>query len=116
MSRYALHLYTGVPISVPANNTVLQIQVKEGIDAVIVDSVLAIRKGLTGSDEDAPPPVEETNGVVLAADPLVSKDDRSNGAAAGTISPSKRVVVETVNGVPVYADGGLGSDSGAIFP
>ena len=28
---------------------VLQLQVKEGIDAVIVDSVLAVRKGLTGS-------------------------------------------------------------------
>ena len=27
-----------------------QLQVKEGIDAVIVDSVLAIRKGLTGPD------------------------------------------------------------------
>ena len=32
----------------PAN--VSQLQVKEGIDAVIVDSVLAIRKGLTGND------------------------------------------------------------------
>lgn len=31
-------------------NTRLQRQVKEGIDAVIVDSVLAIRKGLTSSD------------------------------------------------------------------
>ena len=27
-----------------------QLQVKEGIDAVIVDSVLAIRRGLTESD------------------------------------------------------------------
>ena len=27
----------------------VQLQVKEGIDAVIVDSVLAIRQGLTGS-------------------------------------------------------------------
>ena len=27
-----------------------QLQVKEGIDAVIVDSVLAIRKGLTDSE------------------------------------------------------------------
>ena len=33
-----------------------QLQVKEGIDAVIVDSVLAIRKGLTGPD--AVPPVQ----------------------------------------------------------
>ena len=32
----------------------IQMQVKEGIDAVIVDSVLAIRKGLTGSDATNP--------------------------------------------------------------
>ena len=31
--------------------TYVQLQVKEGIDAVIVDSVLAIRKGLTDTDE-----------------------------------------------------------------
>lgn len=30
-----------------------QRQVKEGIDAVIVDSVLAIRKGLTTGEEEA---------------------------------------------------------------
>lgn len=30
----------------------VKLQVQEGIDAVIVDSVLAIRKGLTGSTED----------------------------------------------------------------
>lgn len=32
----------------------LQLQVREGIDAVIVDSVLAIRKGLTGAKPVAP--------------------------------------------------------------
>lgn len=32
----------------------LQLQVREGIDAVIVDSVLAIRKGLTGPNSVAP--------------------------------------------------------------
>ncbi len=31
-----------------------QLQVMEGIDAVIVDSVLAIRKGLTGPNPVAP--------------------------------------------------------------
>ena len=36
-----------------ANFICLQRQVKEGIDAVIVDSVLAIRKGLTGGQETA---------------------------------------------------------------
>ncbi|KAK8193210.1 glycerophosphodiester phosphodiesterase GDE1 [Phyllosticta capitalensis] len=37
----------------------VQLQVKEGIDAVIVDSVLAIRKGLTAAEEKHS---EETNG------------------------------------------------------
>lgn len=40
-----------------------QVQVKEGIDAVIVDSVLAIRKGLTKDEglevvKESPPPSE----------------------------------------------------------
>ena len=39
-----------------------QLQVKEGIDAVIVDSVLAIRKGLTGNDA-APAASRSTGGV-----------------------------------------------------
>jgi hypothetical protein len=33
--------------------TIFQLQVQNGIDAVIVDSVLAIRKGLTEDDEGA---------------------------------------------------------------
>ncbi len=33
--------------------TAVKLQVKEGIDAVIVDNVLAIRKGLTGSDNNS---------------------------------------------------------------
>lgn len=37
-----------------------QRQVKQGIDAVIVDSVLAIRKGLTSAE----PPVEPLNSTL----------------------------------------------------
>jgi glycerophosphodiester phosphodiesterase len=37
-----------------------QKQVKEGIDAVIVDSVLAIRKGLTAGAADASSSASET--------------------------------------------------------
>lgn len=33
----------------------MQLQVKEGIDAVIVDSVLKIRKGLTEGEAGKPP-------------------------------------------------------------
>ena len=54
-------------------------QVKEGIDAVIVDSVLAIRKGLTegdskGAHEQVRLPVPTTNGTV----------NGTNGAAVTT--------------------------------
>lgn len=48
----------------------VQVQVKEGIDAVIVDSVLAIRKGLTEGDSKSgheqmqiPLPVQTANGL-----------------------------------------------------
>ncbi|KUI62106.1 Glycerophosphodiester phosphodiesterase GDE1 [Cytospora mali] len=45
----------------------VQRQVKEGIDAVIVDSVLAIRKGLTESEgiNQLPPSVEEDDSAVV---------------------------------------------------
>ncbi|KND94373.1 Glycerophosphodiester phosphodiesterase GDE1 [Tolypocladium ophioglossoides CBS 100239] len=42
------------------NPTMVQRQVKEGIDAVIVDSVLAIRKGLTSADSSAEQTAENT--------------------------------------------------------
>ncbi|TKA69425.1 hypothetical protein B0A49_04766 [Cryomyces minteri] len=70
----------------------VKLQVKEGIDAVIVDSVLAIRKGLTGPDAKA------------AASP-----PRTNGAN------STPQVTGTVNGVPIYANGSVGDVNGAIF-
>lgn len=43
-------------------NVRLQLQVKEGIDAVIVDSVLAIRKGLQQSEDLA----KEASEVAIA--------------------------------------------------
>jgi len=45
----------------------VKLQVKQGIDAVIVDSVLAIRRGLTGEDK----PKKEVNGQLKANDPSV---------------------------------------------
>lgn len=49
----------------------LQRQVKEGIDAVIVDSVLAIRQGLTESESQLPGSVaEDDTAVVIDAQPL----------------------------------------------
>lgn len=48
-----------------------QRQVKEGIDAVIVDSVLAIRQGLTESESQLPGSVaEDDTAVVIDAQPL----------------------------------------------
>jgi glycerophosphodiester phosphodiesterase len=49
--------------------TMEQRQVKEGIDAVIVDSVLAIRKGLTTSSAEA---AEKTNGVKEEVEDAIS--------------------------------------------
>lgn len=51
----------------------LQKQVKEGIDAVIVDSVLAIRKGLTGASQNL-----ETGGAEVA----VRNHGQTNGGEA----------------------------------
>lgn len=48
-----------------------QRQVKEGIDAVIVDSVLAIRQGLTESESQLPASVDEDDtAVVIDAQPV----------------------------------------------
>lgn len=74
-----------------------------------MDSVLAIRKGLTSSDEETTS--APTNNGPVSADPLVGKVD---GECVPV--PDNRVVAETVNGVPVYADGGVGNPSAAIFP
>ncbi|KAL2020112.1 hypothetical protein VTK56DRAFT_8717 [Thermocarpiscus australiensis] len=52
----------------------VQRQVKEGIDAVIVDSVLAIRKGLTGAQENG-------GGLQEKVDEVVDRNERyTNGA------------------------------------
>ena len=83
----------------------MQLQVKEGIDAVIVDSVLAIRKGLTGP-ESTPQSSTATEPAVTPAVP--------NGTTDGATLPIRsRDVTATANGVPVYADGN--QENGAVF-
>ena len=79
----------------------------EGIDAVIVDSVLAIRKGLTEDTTNG----AANGGTIVAISPMVSSD----GESVTSRESSEREVVETVNGVPIYADGGLRSSTGAVF-
>lgn len=49
-----------------------QQQVKEGIDAVIVDSVLKIRNGLTKHAQAAWPVEEKINGVSNVNSPVVA--------------------------------------------
>ncbi|OJD37640.1 glycerophosphodiester phosphodiesterase gde1 [Diplodia corticola] len=112
----------------------VQRQVKEGIDAVIVDSVLAIRKGLTAHEEEkkakkasaAAVAAAQANGangtssgVAAAADAAaaaVAKETQSNG----DLPPEIARIVDTVNGVPVYAapkGDAAGGDpvNGAVF-
>lgn len=57
---------------------VVQRQVKEGIDAVIVDSVLAIRKGLTEHES-------KNTGSELPPSPPREQDDESNDESAVVI-------------------------------
>ncbi|KAF2120467.1 Glycerophosphoryl diester phosphodiesterase family-domain-containing protein [Lophiotrema nucula] len=96
----------------------VQIQVDQGIDAVIVDSVLSIRQGLTGSEDKS-----KTNGSSSLGGevgPEQPAESKSNGGSEsiGDARPAPaspvRQVVQTVNGVPVYADG-EGNGAGAIF-
>ncbi|EON61162.1 hypothetical protein W97_00374 [Coniosporium apollinis CBS 100218] len=82
----------------------VRLQVREGIDAVIVDSVLAIRKGLTGPDAKA-----EAEALKAAA----TKEEE--GGAEGSNGLMHPKIVDTINGVPIYAHGTLGGVNGAIF-
>jgi glycerophosphodiester phosphodiesterase len=77
------------------------LQTKEGIDAVIVDSVLAIRKGLTGTDVG--PNLEPFAGLVGPPN------------TDGATTPNGTVVKDPVNGVPIFNHGGVDALHGAIF-
>lgn len=81
--------------------TSAQLQTKEGIDAVIVDSVLAIRKGLTGTDVG--PNLEPFAGLV--------GPPQTDGAT----TPGGTQVKDTINGVPIFNHGGVNGLHGAIF-
>jgi glycerophosphodiester phosphodiesterase len=89
----------------------IQLQVNEGIDAVIVDSVLAIRKGLTGSDQQVSDE-SAVNGLDISNPAVIASNEKTDAMLQDY---KGREVVETVNGVPIYADGGLDSSTAAIF-
>ena len=62
-----------------------QLQVQEGIDAVIVDSVLAIRKGLTGEDDhlaSAKPPPPPPMPAAMNGNGTINTNGSRNGAVA----------------------------------
>lgn len=85
----------------------VRLQVREGIDAVIVDSVLAIRKGLTGPDAKA-----EAEALKAAA---AKEGEGGAEGAEGSNGFMHPKIVDTINGVPIYAHGTLGGVNGAIF-
>jgi glycerophosphodiester phosphodiesterase len=64
----------------------VQLQVKEGIDAVIVDSVLAIRKGLTEAENKAH--TGGAHGSPLAGNTADSSSNGSNGDVARMLKPT----------------------------
>lgn len=66
-----------------------------------MDNVLAIRKGLTGTDVG--PNLEPFTGLV------------GPPQTDGTTTPGGTEVTDTVNGVPIFDHGGVDSLHGAIF-
>ena len=85
----------------------------EGIDAVIVDSVLAIRRGLTGSNQQSITEAENGEAVIPTSVMFPTSDSgTSTPAKSGIAGPE---IVDTINGVPIYADGGQGGANGAVF-
>ncbi|KAF2461185.1 Glycerophosphoryl diester phosphodiesterase family-domain-containing protein [Lineolata rhizophorae] len=100
----------------------VQRQVKEGIDAVIVDSVLAIRKGLQGSNATLAPAAALQDAADKAAG-RVEKVEDAQGGGGEIVSKGSVVevgnlheVVGDVNGVPIYKRGSGGvAVNGAVF-
>lgn len=79
-----------------------------------MDSVLAIRRGLTGSSGDKEVVEVGNEEVAIPAEkvfPTASSDTTS--LLAPSISGPE--IVDTVNGVPIYAHTGQGSSAGAVF-
>jgi len=74
-----------------------QLQVKEGIDAVIVDSVLAIRKGLTGESDAKSLPTPSTS------------------STSGDTTPNHRVteIASAINNLSLYANSTAGNAGNA---
>lgn len=73
----------------------VKLQVQEGIDAVIVDSVLAIRKGLTGSTGDDSLGRAKDAGVV----------DAGNATAIAGANGESNVVGESESQLPSVMNG-----------
>ena len=80
-----------------------QLQVKEGIDAVIVDNVLAIRKGLTES------------GVTTESHATDTASTRVSANGSLSLGKEQQRIVDTMNGVPICLQSTGGGDHGATF-
>ncbi|TID21465.1 GDPD-domain-containing protein [Venturia nashicola] len=85
----------------------VELQTREGIDAVIVDSVLTIRKGLRASEAgpipDVSPNLQPVAGLI------------GPPSMEGATTPGGTEVSGTVNGVPIFKHGSAQSLHGAIF-
>jgi len=77
----------------------VKLQVQEGIDAVIVDSVLAIRKGLTGGVAGSGGSVAGSEGSVGSGDGVGVRGVSNRGTNENTDGESKLQVPSNTKGV-----------------
>lgn len=71
-------------------------QFNEGIDAVIVDNVLAVRKGLTSKPKAS-----------SSASPATAPVSPAATEPSDPLAATRPAIATTVNGVPIYENGGL---------
>jgi hypothetical protein len=79
-------------------------QFNEGIDAVIVDNVLAVRKGLTSKGK-----------ISTSVTPSTAPATPAAADIGDPFAVSKPPITATVNGVPIYANGAIGALHGAVI-
>ena len=88
----------------------MQLQEKEGIDAVIVDSVLAVRKGLTAPMQDTASVTDSvtsgpSNSLTASTDPSVAPSSVESAASSDLAEPD---AAETLNSIAIHVDDGMG--------
>jgi glycerophosphodiester phosphodiesterase len=92
------------------------LQEKEGIDAVIVDNVLAVRKGLTAPVQDTESMTGSatsgpSNSLTASTDPSVAP---SSDASATSSDVAEQDVTESSSGIAIRVDDGSGKSTAAV--